>query len=756
MVTRLLIVILLLLLSVWVIAQPRTYTIAESQAAWNRLQRQPITEATFRQACDLIQDIGQTNLQVAYDLLAQYVPKVRKMGNQKWLHILLINWGKGYESLSHFSEAEPIFREARQNAKSDPLLFGQAIVYTTLLYLDWEKSDSIAHYIAIGEKIARRVNDRETLSFLHTFRALSNLRKGQPEIVLRDFNEAIRLATGLPDKNALFMAQFNRTVYYLTNPQQQVAAFDTLLTLTNDSTLSHKPRFYERTTFYFRNPRPTVLYNLVQLNLLLADYENAGRFADMVYDALVRPNPNGPSAPHLNAEMSFVKSQQGNFTEARSFLTISRRQFGINEANILYPTYFISAGLLAEHEGQFAKAADYYLQAIKKGLTTAAFSRMPPELFYVRALLHTGQYGTASRMLAKFEPDVATNRYTTLGLYYFQALANLRKAQNDLPGYSKAIDSYHTIQDSLTNLNQYRAVQQIMARVQLREKEQQISRLNAENEARLAQLRRERLFYGIILALAGLVIGLLIVYMRNRQIRAQQREQLQESQFEQREQQRQIELMQRVMEAEESERRSIADQLHNEVNPLLAVATLNVSSALEATAPENTMPKLHKAQSVLNTISSTVRGISHRLTPQLIEQYGFRKAIDELIEGINMAGKVRLRTIIIGFDDELPMPFLSDLYRIVQELVHNVIRHAQATEATVELIEHDQHITILVEDNGIGINNVLAGDGQGLQTIRAKVALRHGQMDVQRKPEGGTLIVIDHLQVPEAITQPIS
>lgn len=726
------------------------YTDAEAKSVWASLQRKPLTETTFRQSCDLIQDIGQTNINLAYTLLEQYLAKVKPTGNRQWIHVLLINWGKGYESLSHYAEAEPIFRQARQNAQPIPRLYGQAIVYTCLLYLDWPKPDSLAHYLALGEQVATAAHDRETLAFMHIFRALSRQGNGQPQANRRDFDEAIRLAANLPDKNALFMARFNRTVYYLTNPQQQVAAFDSLLQLTNDSSLTRKPRFYERTTFYFRNPRPTVLYNLVQLNLLLADYDNAGRFADMVYDALVRPNPNGPSAPYLNAEMAFVKCQQGQFTRARALLDTSRRQFGVSEAKIPYLAYFLAAGLLAEHDGQFVKAANYYRQSLSTGLTAATFSRMPPELFYVRALLRLGQYAEAERIMAKFDKDLAANRYTTVGLYYYEALANLRKAQGNLPDYSRAVDTYHTIRDSLTNLNQYRAMQQIMTRIQLRDKEQQIVRLHAENEARVEQLRRERRFYAVILTLAAGAITLLVLYVRNRQVRARQREALHQSRLDQLEQQRQIELMQRVMEAEESERRSIADQLHNEVNPLLAVASLNVSSALETVSPELSIaPKLNKAQHMLESVSSTVRGISHRLTPQIIEQLGFRQAIDDLATSVNMSEKVRLNTIVVGFEKPLPLAFLSDLYRIIQELVQNILRHAQATEATVEVIEHERHVTILVEDNGLGIKTETTGDGHGLQTIRAKVALRNGQMDVQRKAEGGTLIVIDNLEVPE-------
>ncbi|MVM39308.1 hypothetical protein GO730_19985 [Spirosoma sp. HMF3257] len=743
---------LLLMLLIYSTGQARTYTEDEGKAAWARLQRQPLTEATFRETCDLIQDMGQTNLPLAYEWLAHYVPKVQKTGNRRWTHILLINWGKAKESLNHFDEAEPLFRQARQNARPIPKLYCDALTYTVQLYYSWDKPDSLTHYLALGERTARAINDSETLALLLDFRGASRSRTGHAEAMCADFNESIRLARGLPTKYALFMARHSRASYCLTNPQQQVMAFDSLLELANDSSLARNPRFYERTTVYFRSPRPTVLFKLAQLNLLLTDYENAGKFADMVYDALVRPNPKAPNVPYFNAEMATIRVYQGKVKEARAFLDSCRRQFGVTESQIPYSGYFLAAGLLAEHDGQLAKAVDYYKQSLTKGAASGSFSRIPLELFYVRALLRTGDYAKARQMLLGLTTAATSNQYSAIGLYYYQSLADLNKAQGDYAHYGQALGTYYAIRDSLTNLNQYRAVQQILAQVRIRDKEEQINRLNTENAARERQLQRERRFYGVIITLALLAIVLLALYVRNRQVRARQREALQQSQLEQLEKQRQIDLMHSVMQAEENERLTIADQLHNEVNPLLAVVLLNVSSALE-TVDNNTPtgPKLRKAQDVLASVTSTVRGISHRLTPQLIEQQGFRRAVEELAESINLSEKVKIQTIVVGFKDALPIPFLSDLYRIVQELVHNVIRHAQATEATIEVIEHDQHVAILVEDNGVGIPADTVGDGQGLQTIRAKVALRHGQMDVQRKVEGGTLVVIDNIELPKHV-----
>ncbi len=719
-------------------------------AEWLRLRQQPVTETTFRQTCDYLQDLGQQNLPLAFTLLARYESRIRKTNNRRWLHILLIHQGKGYESLNRLAEAEPIFRKARQNAAPDPQLYSDALTYTVQLYMDWEKPDSVERYLPLGLRIARQLKNPENLAFLQTFRALTWQRKGNPDAMRAAFGEAIRTARLLSDKNALFMAWFNRTTYALTTPAAQMPAYDSLLTLTRDSSLIRKPRFYERTTLYFRNPRPTVLYNLVQLNLLLTDYDNAGAFAGQVYDELIRPNPGTPLAPYMHAEMALVKCYQRQFGHAQAMLDSSRRQFNRPEHDIPYATYFLAAGLLAEHRGQLRKAADLYRQTLHLG-TSWVFSRIPPEIFYARTLTRLGNTGQAARILRPLLNDVRANRFSATGLYYYEVLAGLQKRNGNLAAFSEATDTYYSIRDSLTNLNQYRAVQQIMARVRLRDKEQQIARLHAENTARTTQLRRERRFYGIILLLAGLTIGLLILYLRNRQTRARQREALQQSQLRQLEQQHQLDVMTGAIEAGENERRKIAGQLHDDVNPMLALATLNVSSALEKGLEHpDSPPKIRRTQSVLATVSATIRGISHRLTPMLVEQYGLAGALDDLAGAVNAAGQLQLHIQVTGFENNDGVSYTShiDIYRIVQELVHNILKHAQATEALIDVTHHGLFARIAAEDNGIGLSPDTMADGLGLRTIRSKVSAMQGTFTIQVRPGGGTLIILDHLHYP--------
>ena len=204
--------------------------------------------------------------------------------------------------------------------------------------------------------------------------------------------------------------------------------------------------------------------------------------------------------------------------------------------------------------------------------------------------------------------------------------------------------------------------------------------------------------------------------------------------------------MQGALDAEENQRRKIADQLHDEVGGMLSLATLNVSSTLEkGRGDDQAEEKLEKAQEVLFSVSTTIRELSHRLTPIVIEKYGFRKAVEDLAYTVNLSGKLQVATVVVGFEDttSYPAPFLRDIYRILQELLHNILKHAQATEALLELVEHPRQVSIMAEDNGVGIEEGRISGGKGLETIRSKIAYLNGRVEISRKKEGGTLVVIE-------------
>jgi signal transduction histidine kinase len=247
--------------------------------------------------------------------------------------------------------------------------------------------------------------------------------------------------------------------------------------------------------------------------------------------------------------------------------------------------------------------------------------------------------------------------------------------------------------------------------------------LNEEQEERIRNERRERIFF---LVLAGLATGLVLLWMQ------------------QKKKQHRIEVMEGAMDAEQWERHKIADQLHDEVGGLLSFATLNLSSALEnGPGDERSGQKLQRTQEVLQTVGITIRELSHRLTPLVIEKYGFRKAVEDMVETINLSGKLNVGLVIVGWNEtSYSAGLLHDLYRMLQELMQNIVKHAQAANALVQLVEHKDRLSLLVEDDGVGIGQPSTG-GKGLGTIRSKIAYLNGRIEISGKKDKGTLVVIE-------------
>ena len=79
----------------------------------------------------------------------------------------------------------------------------------------------------------------------------------------------------------------------------------------------------------------------------------------------------------------------------------------------------------------------------------------------------------------------------------------------------------------------------------------------------------------------------------------------------------------------------------------------------------------------------------------------------------------------------------------MQELLHNILKHAQATAATIEVIDHKNSVSIIVEDNGVGFEDNSAIKGKGLRDMKTKVSYLNGEMEIKQKQDRGTLVVID-------------
>lgn len=194
-----------------------------------------------------------------------------------------------------------------------------------------------------------------------------------------------------------------------------------------------------------------------------------------------------------------------------------------------------------------------------------------------------------------------------------------------------------------------------------------------------------------------------------------------------------------VLTAQEEERRRMAESLHNGIGQLLFAAKLQLSQV--AVVPEFSTTK-REAERLLSEAIQQARTISHELTPIIIAEVGLATAIREICQNFNSPA---LRWhCMVHLDEEHPIPELLQvaLYRLAQELAQNVMKHAQASYATIEVDTLPGWVVLRVEDDGRGFEVGAKTTGIGLKTLRDRVALLDGIVYLEATPGKGSQIQI--------------
>ena len=119
----------------------------------------------------------------------------------------------------------------------------------------------------------------------------------------------------------------------------------------------------------------------------------------------------------------------------------------------------------------------------------------------------------------------------------------------------------------------------------------------------------------------------------------------------------------------------------------------------------------------------------------------------DFLDKISPDGRLKINLEVVGLDrgGRLPATIENVLFRVVQEMVQNILKHAQATEVTLQIVRHADELTVLVEDNGVGFDPSTLGlyAGIGLKNIESRMAFLGGRVEVDSQPGHGTTITLE-------------
>lgn len=206
--------------------------------------------------------------------------------------------------------------------------------------------------------------------------------------------------------------------------------------------------------------------------------------------------------------------------------------------------------------------------------------------------------------------------------------------------------------------------------------------------------------------------------------------------------QKEIEFQQKLLtntiETQEDERNKFAQELHDAVSSKLNIALMNLDQLQhQFHAGENKKEVLNGVLSMLRDSSETARSISHQLMPPMIKKFGLAYALEDLQSAVNMAGRIHLDLQGLETLDGLPEQKILHLFRIVQELVNNTIKYANANKVAIhfEKVQEDLYLTYV--DDGIGFDLQTIKEGIGFTNIRTRLNVLGGKMEINSKENEG-------------------
>lgn len=198
------------------------------------------------------------------------------------------------------------------------------------------------------------------------------------------------------------------------------------------------------------------------------------------------------------------------------------------------------------------------------------------------------------------------------------------------------------------------------------------------------------------------------------------------------------------MAAREEERRRCARELHDETLQALGALRVQLSSARRSSDVETLQAALDGAVSELGQEIANLRMLISDLRPAALDELGLEAALEALFERIERRHRFALETFV-SVDERrgrLPDDVETAVYRIVQEALTNVVRHAAARHVDVHLVEHAGEITLSVRDDGRGFEPSRARHGFGIAGIRERVELVGGQLHIRSSAAGTELTAV--------------
>ncbi len=317
-------------------------------------------------------------------------------------------------------------------------------------------------------------------------------------------------------------------------------------------------------------------------------------------------------------------------------------------------------------------------------------------------------------------------------------LLNYHLATGNTDSTAKYLDVYGTLNDSIIIMKTEKNIADMETKYQVEKKEAALA-LSHEKSARLSS---ENSINKLLLLIS--IVGLLFLgvsfFLANRDLQqkrklSQIKLELQEREMSQLLANQESAALNSMLKGQEEERERIAKDLHDNLGGTLAALKLGLRKKENKVAPEDL--------EMVERAVKEVRNIAHNLSSGLLEKQGLGVALRELRDTIESSGILKFNLYLQSGLSSIGQEAALELYRIVQELTNNTIKHADATEINLQTNLNEQTFNLIFEDNGKGFDTKASSGGMGMRNMNARLQKINGNLHIDSQPGRGTIVIIE-------------
>jgi signal transduction histidine kinase len=477
--------------------------------------------------------------------------------------------------------------------------------------------------------------------------------------------------------------------------------------------------------------------NLGDIYLQLGQLDNARKYVLRSKEISERKSNKSEEASSYNY-LGRIDAEAGNFNDALINYRHAEKLYSQILDNFHKYDVYNNIGVLYADRDDFQNASRYYALALKgyreidnkKGIIVVLGNQSALVSDQGRYLEALAINDTVLSMATRYGYDK----------YRKDALWNISDNYSKLGNYRKAYDYrvlFYNLRDSIYTLEKDRLVNELMFKYEKQKDQARILSLQNENLVKDLRLKKEKLQRNALLytCLTVFFIGVFVfLYFHQRRIKdriitAQKIRQLEEE--------KKLMSAKLLVEGQDEERKRIATELHDGLGVLLSATKMQFST-IKDRSPEN-QELINRAAKMLEEASGDVRRISHNMMPGLLTRLGFYEAIEDLFEHVDDTGRLRAICEIIGDRSRLPENSEIMLYRIVQEMVNNTLKHAKASAIRLRIDVLPGMLDLIYTDDGIGFDyeKKIESGSPGLKNIQSRVNFLNGKLQFSSSPGEG-------------------